>query len=153
MSSNLPKTAPYQYSVRTTREPAEVLVELSNRRPPGIAVDETGPHYIVFRPERRIRYGGDIAIGLCIAVVLGVLILTAITPWLIILMPLAVLPAVPLWFDQRPDLAVSAMEDDDGAVRVTVHGQASPELAAALDAYLGALPQAPAPNEPMPVGH
>jgi hypothetical protein len=36
---------------------------------------------------------------------------------------------------------MSAVADDLGGTRVTVHGQASSELAAALDAYLGSLPR------------
>src|SRR6202790_3434690 len=73
--------------------------------------------------------------------VLGVLILTAVPPVLIVLLPLAVLPGVPLLVDNRPDLAISAVADDLGGTRVTVHGQASSELAAVLDAYLGSLPR------------
>jgi len=64
-----------------------------------------------------------------------------VTPVLIVLLPLAVLPGVPLLIDNRPDLAISAVADDLGGTRVTVHGQASSELAAALDAYLGSLPR------------
>jgi len=59
----------------------------------------------------------------------------------ILLLPLALVPAVPLLLDNRPDLAISAVADDQGGTRVTVHGQASSELAAALDAYLGSLPR------------
>lgn len=140
MASRQP-TTPYQFSVRTSRSPQQVLNELEERRLPGIAVAEQGTHYLVLRPQRRHRYSGDIAVGLAVAIVLVVLISTAVTPWLSILLPLAILPAVPLLGDDRPDLAASAVEDDDRATRVTVHGYASAELAAALDAYLGALPQ------------
>jgi hypothetical protein len=76
-----------------------------------------------------------------LAIVLAVLILTAVTPMFILLLPLALLPGVPLLIDNRPDLAISAVADDLGGTRVTVHGQASSELAAALDAYLGSLPR------------
>jgi hypothetical protein len=76
------------------------------------------------------------------------LIATAWSPMFIVLLPLAVLPAVPLLLDRRrPDLAVSAVADDDGGTRVTVHGEASEELAAAVDAFLGALPEAPTIEE------
>ena len=104
---------------------------------PGIAVAERGPNYLVLRPQQRRRYGGDVAVLLGLAIVLAVLILTAVTPVLIVLLPLALLPGVPLLLDNRPDLAISAVADDLGGTRVTVHGQASSELAAALDAYLG----------------
>jgi hypothetical protein len=76
-----------------------------------------------------------------LAIVLAVLILTAVTPVFIVLLPLALLPGIPLLIDNRPDLAISAVADDLGGTRVTVHGQASSELAAALDAYLGSLPR------------
>ena len=137
-------TNPYQFSLRTRRDPGEVLDDVAARPLPGIAVSERGAHYLVLRPRRRSRYGSDIAVGICIAIVLAVLIATAITPVFIVLLPLAALPAVPLLLDhRRPDLAVSAVIDDDGSTRVTVHGEASEELAAAVDAFLGALPDAP----------
>ncbi|MDQ6856723.1 MAG: hypothetical protein M3Z57_06575 [Candidatus Dormibacteraeota bacterium] len=137
-------TNPYQFSLRTSREPGEVLDDVAARPLPGIAVSERGPHYLVLRPRRRLRYGSDIAVGISIAIVLAVLIATAMTPLLIVLLPLAVLPGVPLLLDhRRPDLAVSAVVDDDGSTRVTVHGEASEDLAAAVDAFLGALPDAP----------
>ena len=68
--------------------------------------------------------------------------------------PIGLLPAIPVLLDNRPDLAISAVPDEDGGTRVTVHGLASPELAAALDAYLGSLPRfmPPAPiAAPQPV--
>jgi len=98
-------------------------------------------HYLVLRPQQRRRYGGDVAVLLGLAIVLAVLILTAVTPVLIVLLPLALVPGVPLLIDNRPDLAISAVADDLGGTRVTVHGQATSELAAALDAYLGSLPR------------
>jgi hypothetical protein len=77
-----------------------------------------------------------------VIIVFAVLILTAVTPVLAALLPLALLPALPVLLDNRPDIAISAVPDDEvGGTRVTVHGQASPELAAALDAYLGSLPR------------
>ena len=137
-------TSPYQFSLRTTRPPGDVLDEVAARPLPAIAVSERGAHYLVLRPRRRSRYGSDIAVGLAVVIVLAVLIATAVTPLLIVLLPLAVLPAAPLLLDhRRPDLAVSAVVDDDGSTRVTVHGEASEELAAAVDAFLGALPEAP----------
>lgn len=140
-------TSPYQFSVRTTRLPAEVLDDVAARPLPGIAVSERGMHYLVLRPRRRYRYGSDIAVGAAIVIVLAVLITTAISPVFIVLLPLAVLPAIPLLLDHRPDLAVSAVVDDDGGTRVTVHGEASSDLAAAVDAFIGGLPQAPPPAD------
>lgn len=140
-------TSPYQFSLRTSRDPGEVLDDVAARTLPGIAVSERGTHYLVLRPRRRTRYGSDIAVGVSIAIVLAVLIATAMTPVLIVFLPLALLPGIPLLLDhRRPDLAVSAVVDDDGSTRVTVHGEASEELAAAVDAFLGALPE----PEPIP---
>jgi hypothetical protein len=140
-------STPYQFSLRTSRLPGDVLDEVAARPLPGIAVAERGTHYLVLRPQRRYRYGSDTAVGAAIVIVLAVLIATALTPVLIVLLPLAVLPAVPLLLDHRPTLAVSAVIDDDGSTRVTVHGEASSELAAAVDAFIGALPEAPTPQE------
>jgi hypothetical protein len=140
---------PYQFALHTSRSPEQVLGELDVRRLPGIGVAERGTHYLVLRPDRRFRYGADLAVGLGIAVVLAVLVATAATPLFIVLLPAALLPAIPLLLERRPDLAVSAI-DDEGVTMVTVHGQASPELAAALDAFLGALPQ-PNGHGPQPV--
>jgi len=131
----------YQFTLRTARPATEVLEEFAERRLPGIAVAERGENYLILRPQKRIRYGGDIAALLAIVIVLAVLILTAVTPVFIALLPAAIIPALPMLLDQRPDLAISAIRDDTGGSRVTVHGLASPELAAALDAYLGSLPR------------
>ncbi|HEY8754831.1 MAG TPA: hypothetical protein VIN65_00550 [Candidatus Dormibacteraeota bacterium] len=136
-------TTPYQFSLRTSRCAGDVLDEIAARPLPGIAVAERGTHYLVLRPRRRYRYGSDIAVGAAVVIVLGVLIAAAWSPVLVALLPLAVLPAIPLLLERRrPDLALSAVADDDGGTRVTVHGEASEELAAAVDAFLGALPEA-----------
>jgi len=136
------RTQPYQFSLLTNRPPDDALREFAERRLPGIGIVETGSNYLILRPERRHRYGGDVAVLLGVLIVLAVLILAAVSPVFVALLPLAVLPAVPVLFDHRPDLAISAVPDEEvGGTRVTVHGQASPELAAALDAYLGALPR------------
>jgi hypothetical protein len=68
-----------------------------------------------------------------------------VTPVVLVALPVAFLPALPLLLDHRPDLALSAIEDD-GETRVTAHGQASPDLAEYLDRYLESLP----PVKPVP---
>ena len=137
-------TSAYQFALRTPRDPRDVLNEVANRELGGIGVAERGKSYVVLRPRRRYRYSSDIAVVAGIAILLVVLISTAISPWLIIFSPLAFLPGVPLWFDHRPTLAVSAVvEEETGVTRVTAHGEASPELSAALDAYFSTLPVAP----------
>jgi len=132
-------TVPYQIALRTSRPAEEVLAQVDVDQVPGLAVAERGAHYLVVRPKRRFRYGADIAAGLGVAVVLALLILTAVTPVVLVALPVAFLPVVPLLREHRPDLAVSAIEDD-GETRVTAHGQASPELVEYLDSYLEALP-------------
>jgi hypothetical protein len=137
------RARPYQFSLATSRPAAEVLAQLAERTLPGIAVAERGDSYLILSPVSKRRYGTDVAVGAGIGIVLITLILTAITPVLLVLLPLAVAPALPILLEDRTDLAVSALEDG-GVTRVTVHGQATAELAAALDAYLGALPRAEA---------
>ena len=132
-------TVPYQIALRTSRPAEEVLAQVDVDQVPGLAVAERGAHYLVVRPKRRFRYGADIAAGLGVAIVLALLILTAVTPVVLVGLPAAFLPAIPLLLEHRPDLAVSAIEDD-GETRVTAHGQASPELVEYLDRYLEALP-------------
>lgn len=140
--SSRARTHTYQFSGRTTQPPDEVLDGFAARRLPGIVVDERGPNYLVLRPQRHVRYGGDVALVAGILIVFAVLILTAVTPAFIALLPLAVLPAIPPLVDHRPDIAMSAVEEEErGGTRVTVHGQASSELSAALDAYLASLPR------------
>ena len=146
--SSRARTHTYQFSGRTTQTPDEVLDAFAARRLPGIVVDERGPNHLVLRPQRHVRYGGDVAVVAGILIVFAVLILTAVTPVFIALLPLAVVPAIPPLLDHRPDIAMSAVEEERGGTRVTVHGQASPELAAVLDAYLGSLPRyVPVENE------
>ncbi len=126
-----------------------MLAQLAERPLPGIAVAERGDSYIILSPVSHRRYGSDLAVGAGVGIVLIVLILTAISPVFVALLPLALAPAVPILLDHRPDLAVSAVVDGGGVTRVTAHGEATSELAAALDAYLGALPRA-LPVEQMP---
>lgn len=141
------RTHTYQFSLRTTKPADGVLDDFAARSLPGIAVEERGQNYLILRPEGHRRYGGDVATILAILIVFAVLILTAITPVFIALLPLAIVPAIPPLLDNRPDIAMSAVDDDEsGGTRVTVHGQASSELAAALDAYLGSLPRYVAPE-------
>ena len=83
------RTRAYQFSLRTGKAPDEVLGEFAQRPMPGIAVAERGPNYLVLRPQQRRRYGGDVAVLLGLAIVLAVLILTAVTPVFIVLLPLA----------------------------------------------------------------
>ena len=152
-----PRTHTYQFSLRTSKPPDDVLREFGGRRLPGISVDERGQNYLILRPQRKRRYGGDVAVILAVIIVVAVLILTSVTPVFVALLPVALVPVIPVILDHRPDIAISAVPDEEhGGTRVTVHGQASPELAAALDAYLGSLPRyvpppPPAPPPPAPV--
>ncbi len=132
-------TVPYQIAVRTSLPAKDVLDHVDVTRVPGMTVAERGPHYLVLKAAQRFRYGADLAAGLAIAIVLVLLILTAVTPVVLVALPLAVLPAIPLLVDHRPDLAVSAI-DDDGTTRVTAHGEATADLAEYLDRYLDSLP-------------
>ena len=140
-------TVPYQIALRTSRPARAVLDDLDLERVPGIAVAERGAHYLVLRPERRLRYGADLAAGLGVAIVLILLILTAVTPVVLAGLPLAFLPALPLILEHRPDLALSAIEEE-GTTRVTAHGQASADLAEYLDRYLETLPPEGEPEPP-----
>ena len=143
------QTVPFQYSTRTTRSAETVLEEVAARDFAGIGVDERGPSYLVLRTARRYRWGADAAVVVGIAIALVALALASVNVMFILLLFLAPVMAVPLYLEHRPMLAVSAVaEEDQPTTRVTVHGQATPELAAALDAYLGTLPGAPAPAPP-----
>jgi len=123
-----------------------VLDRLAARPLPGISVAERGDSYLVLSPVSRRRYGADIAVLAGVGIVLIVLILTAVTPVFVALLPLALGPAVPVLLDHRPEIAVSGTVEEEGVTRVTAHGEATAELAAALDAFLGALPRpVPAP--------
>ena len=150
-TSTRQQTIPYQMALRTSLPADEVLGHVDLDQLPGIAVAERGPHYLLFRPRRRFRYGADLAAGLAIAIVLGLLICTAITPVVLAGLPAAFLPAIPLLLDHQPDLALSAVEDG-GSTQVTAHGEASEALAEYLDSYLGGLPSVNGKNhgEPLP---
>jgi len=132
-------TLPYQVALRTSLPSKDVLDQVDVTRVPGMVVAERGAHYLVLKAKRRFRYGADLAAGLAIAIVLALLILTAVTPVVLVGLPLALLPALPLLLEHRPDLAVSAIEDE-GTTRVTAHGEATPDLAEYLDRYLESLP-------------
>jgi len=141
-------TVPYQIATRTSQPAQEVLAQFDIGRLPGMVVAERGAHYLVIRLVRRVRYGADMAAGFAIVIVLALLILTAVTPVVLIGLPLAVVPALPLLIDHRPDLALSAIEEGS-ETRVTAHGQASADLVEYLNRYLEALPVVVPPPPPV----
>lgn len=135
-------TTQYQFSTLTTTAPEAVLdgigaIEL----PEDLCVSERGSTYLVLGP-RPSSYDARLAVGLAGAVVLAVLILSAFSVVLIAFLPVGVLPLVPLFLHDSPQLAVGAVPDEDGATRVTVHGQAPARLTTALDLFLSRLPVA-----------
>ena len=135
------RTRAYQFSLRTGKPPDDVLGEFAARRMPGIAVAERGPNYLVLRPQQRRQVRrrrrspprpGDRARGPhpdrrhagarhppAAGAAAGRAACCSTT--------------VPISRSRRRRRL--------GGTRVTVHGQASSELAAALDAYLGSLPR------------
>ena len=141
-------TRPYQCSCRTSLGARAVLDELATRRIPDVEVSERGPSYLVLERPRRQLYGGQTAVFMSVAIVIIALMLTAVTPVFSVLLLAALLPFVPLVVLHRPSLAVSAVIDPDGATRINAHGEASPELAAALDAFVAGLPTDDMPPPP-----
>ena len=138
-------TRSYQCSSRTSLAPRAVLDELAGRQIPDVEVSERGPSYLVLEPPHRRKYGLQTAVFLSIAIVIVALVLAAVTPVLAVLIFAGLLPFVPLAVGHSPSLAVSAVSDPDGATRINAHGEASPELAAALDAFVAGLPQGAPP--------
>ena len=117
-----------------------MLAQVDVDQVPGLAVAERGAHYLVVRPKRRFRYGADIAAGLGVAIVLALLILTAVTPVVLVALPVAFLPAIPLLLEHRPDLAVMPIEDD-GRPGSPPTARRHPSSSEYLDRYLEALPR------------
>jgi hypothetical protein len=130
----------YQFSLRTSRRVDEVLEQLETHAIPGVMVSERGSTYMVLRPRRNPRLSPNLAISLMVLIVAGVLILSGFNPALVALLPLALLPLIPLFMEQRPMVAISVVPDDDGVTRITAHGEVTAAMAAALDAFLGSLP-------------
>lgn len=136
-------SVPYRLSLRTTRPPEAVLTDLESRDLAGVGVGEHGTHYLLLQDRHRRRYGADMAVFLGIGILLMVLIACAFRPLLILLLPLALAPALPLLIRRdRTLIAVSALPEADGVTRLTAHGEVTTELAGVLDAYFGALPVA-----------
>ncbi|MFN2569210.1 MAG: hypothetical protein ABR564_06365 [Candidatus Dormibacteria bacterium] len=132
---------PYRISLRTSRSAAAALHDLASQEVAGVGATERGTHYLLLQDLRKRRYGPDLAVGLGIGILLIVLIGYAFHPLVIALLPLALTPALPLLVhSNRTLVAVSAVSEPDGMTRLTAHGQVSPALAAALDAYFGSLP-------------
>lgn len=135
------ETTSYQSACRTSLSAGAVLDDLGARDLGSVVVSERGPYHVVLQAARRRHYPPDLAVAFGIAIVLAVLIGTALSAVVVALLPLAILPALPFILDQRPVLAVSAApEIDGGAVRVVAHGQADVELASLLDRFLASLP-------------
>lgn len=129
----------YQASVSTTTPARAVLDELARSSVAGTAVTERGSSYVVFQPPGR-TYRPELAAALTAAVVIVVLAFTAVSALFIALLPLAIVPFVPMLLFHRPSCAVSAIDDAGGSTQVVAHGEATPELVEALDAFLRRLP-------------
>jgi hypothetical protein len=135
-------TTQYQFTTATTTSPSAVLEGIGSiELPDDICVNERGSTYLVLGP-RPSFYDARLAVALAALVVLAVLILSAFAVVLVALLPLAVVPLLPLLLRDNPLLAIGAVPEDDGATRVTVHGQAPAQLTAALDLFLSRLPAA-----------
>jgi len=132
---------PYRISLRTSRPADAVLADLTSQQVAGVGATERGSHYLLLQDLRRRRYGADLAVGIGIGILLAVLIGYAFRPVVIALLPLALVPGLPLLIrHNRTMIAISALAEPDGWTRLTAHGQVSPPLAEALDAYFGSLP-------------
>lgn len=140
MPAGTQNAQPYQRSSRTSLGAAGVLDELASRHIPEVNVSERGASYLVLEAPHRPPYGIQTAAFLSAAIVIVALMMTAISPVFSLLLLAALLPMIPLIVFHQPSLAVSAVSDDDGTTRINVHGEASPELAAALDAFVASLP-------------
>jgi hypothetical protein len=133
-------TTQYQFSTVTTTPAEAVLDGISAiELPEDLCVNERGSTYLVIGPRPGV-YDARLAVGLAGVVVLAVLIATAFSVVLIAFLPAGLLPLIPLLLRDHPLLAVGAVPDDDGATRVTVHGQAPVRLTSALDLFLSRLP-------------
>ncbi|HEV7677490.1 MAG TPA: hypothetical protein VGQ42_02855 [Candidatus Dormibacteraeota bacterium] len=136
------RTTQYQFSTATTTPPEDVLEGIATLElPGGLMVTERGSTYLVVGP-RPSFYDARLAVALAVLVVLAVLIVTAFSVVLVALLPLAVIPLLPLLIRDHALLAVGAVPNEDGATRVTVHGEAPVELTTHLDVFLSSLPEA-----------
>jgi hypothetical protein len=129
-----------QLTLRTERPPETVIDELAALGVDDTTVIDRGATYLVIAPPDRRRWGPGRAVALAAAICLGVLIASALASVVVIVfLPLALLPFVPLLVEDQPMLAVGAVGDDDGATQLTVHGHAWGGLRTALDAYVATL--------------
>jgi len=131
-----------QLTLRSERPAQAVIDDLAQLNVADTRVAERGATYLVIAPPDRRHWGPGRAVALAAAICLAVLIGAAASVVVIAFLPLALLPFVPLLVEDLPMVAVGAVVDDDGATRITVHGQAWGALRTALDAYLASLPPA-----------
>jgi hypothetical protein len=148
---------PYQATLRTTRSRGQIIEDLIALDVPGASVAEHGDTYLVFAPRKRSRYGPGRATATAVVIAALVLLVTAFNVVFVVLLPGALAAYLPLIIGDHPLLAVGAVDDDViGVTRFTVHGHAWGELKAAIDAYMGHLPEAPPLGQeletPTPVG-
>lgn len=137
----------YACSVRTARPAVAVLDDLARLDVEGVVALERSATYILLGPPKRPRYTPRQGVAATAALTLGLLVLSAWSLVLIILLPAAALPLLPFLLIDHPVLAVGAVEDEEGAVLVTVHGRADEALRRAVDAYLMGLPAVAGPAQ------
>jgi hypothetical protein len=111
----------------------------------GQEVIERGVGYVVVGHRRPIPGLREAAIAVGVLGVMVVLILTALTPLWIVLLPLPLAVAIPFLLDRRERVAIAAASENS-ATTITLQGRATPDLKTTLSGFLAQLPKSPSEN-------
>ena len=131
---------PYQGAALTSAPPVDVFTTLRASLKDGQEVIERGVGYVVVGRRRPIQGLREAAIAVGVIGVMVVLVLTALTPLWIVLLPLPLAVAIPFLFDRRERVAIAAASENS-ATTITLHGRATPDLKTTLNGFLEQLPE------------
>jgi outer membrane biosynthesis protein TonB len=128
-------------SALTSRDAKAVLEDLERRADDeGLVIRDRAHSYLNVGTQRAIRGGAGAAIASGVVILLLVLGLTAVSPLFIVLLPVALAPAIPFVF-LGGDAVTVAVFPTGQRVLVTADGKGSELTGRVVQEFFGALPQ------------
>ena len=104
----------------------------------GLEIRDRAPSYLNLASKKSIPGGATAAIVAGVAILLVVLGLTAVTPLFIVLLPLALVPALPFVIGRGSSVTVAAFEAGETTL-VTADGRSSQLVGKVIDDFIAKL--------------
>ena len=124
----------------TTSSSSRAVLQMLEREAldQGLEVRDRAPSYLNLASKRAVPGGVSAAIAAGILILLADLALTAVTPLFIVLLPVALLPALPFAIGRGNSVTVAAFEAGETTL-VTADGRSSKMVGRVIDDFIATL--------------